>query len=376
LVQWAQDGSFLPGAAVDFTGGGGQTYATDAGGRYVLQPLAGLNCDIVISATGFQAVRIPVQSLRPDAENVVRVSLTPAGGATTGGPLPVTVPGAPTPPGTYRGIVTNGQTGAAIPQANVQITQRTTGASANVLTNIDGAYIVALEPYNTYDLVVSAPGYETARFPITNNDGNDPNILGNMTLIPGGGAPPSTGGTYTQVNGFSVQLASLSKQPDLGKFTSVSSLGRLYDVNTGSAYKVRIGVFATRAEAAAAAASAKGMGYPGAFVVADNGSSAFAQAGTAPPTNVPPPSTNPGGMDNTDFRVQIGAFGKPENFDRSKASQLGPVETATRGALTLFRIGNITSLAQARQVQAQAQSMGYTGAFVLQRVNGEFVKVR
>lgn len=369
LVQSAQDGGFLPGAAVDFTGCGGQIYATDAGGRYVLQPLTGLNCDVVISATGFQAVRIPVQSLQPDAQNVVRVSLTPASGGTTGGPLPITVPGGPTPPGTFRGIVTNGQTGAAIPQANVQVTQRTTGESANVLTNIDGAYIVALDPYNTYDLVVSAPGYETARFPITNNDGNDPNILGNMTLIPGGGAPPTTG-DFTQVNGFAVQLASLSKQPDLGKFGNVASLGRIYDVNSGSAYKVRIGVFATRAEAAAAAASAKGKGYTGAFVVADNGMSAFAQAGAAPPV------TNPGGMDNTNFRVQIGAYGKPENFDRSKASQLGPVETAMRGTLTLFRIGNISSLAQARQVQAQAVAMGYTGAFVLQRVNGEFVKVR
>ncbi|MEM6772883.1 MAG: carboxypeptidase-like regulatory domain-containing protein, partial [Bacteroidota bacterium] len=282
LVQSTQDGSFLPGAAVDFSGCGGQTYTTDAGGRYVLQPLAGLNCDIVISATGFQPVRIPVQSLQPDAQNVVRVSLTPAGGGATGGPLTGPVPGGPTPPGTYRGIVTNGQTGAAIPQANVQITQRTTGATATVLTNVNGAYIVALDPYNTYDMVVSAPGYETARFPITNNDGNDPNILGNMTLIPGGGTSgggTSGGGTFTQVNGFAVQLASLSKQPDLGKFDGVSSLGRVYDVNTGSAYKVRLGVYATRAEAAAAAASAKGMGYPGAFVVADNGTSAFAQAG-------------------------------------------------------------------------------------------------
>lgn len=375
LVQSAQDGTFLPGAAVDFTACGGQTYATDAGGRYVLQPLAGLNCDITISATGYQPVRIPVQSLRPDDQNIVRISLTPMGG----GPLNNTGSGNPLPPGTFRGIVTDGQTGAAIARANVQIVQRTTGASANVLTDVNGAYTVALEPYNTYDVVVSAPGYETARFPVTNNDGNDPNILGNMTLIPGGGAPPST--TPTEIsNGFAVQLASLSKQPDLGKFSNVGSLGRVYDVNTGGAYKVRIGVFATKAEASAAAASAKGMGYSGAFVVADGGTSATGTtsggANTAPPsttTNNPPPTS---GIDYSDFRVQIGAFGKPENFDREKASALGRLETATRGNLTLFRIGGLSTLAQARQVQTQAKSLGYTGAFVLQRVNGEFVKVR
>lgn len=386
LVQSAQDGSFIPGALVDFSSCGGQAYATDAGGRYVLQPLNGLSCDITVSANGFQGVRIPVQTLQPDAQNVIRVTLNPVGGSTTG--PGTTVPGGPTPPGTYRGIVTNGQTGAAIPQSNVQITQRTTGATANVLTNIDGAYIVALDPYNTYDLTISAPGYETARFPITNNDGGDPNVLGNITLIPvaGNGGQPNygggnNGGSYSTVNGYSVQLASLAKQPDLGKFSNVSSLGRVYDVNNGSAYKVRLGVYATRAEAATAAASAKAMGYPGAFVVTDNGNSAFPQAGgttTQQPAYVPPTTTSPttGSASNGTYKVQIGAYGKPENFDRNKAAQLGTVETTSRGALTIFMIGGLYSIDQARQVQANAQAMGYSGAFVLESVNGQLVKVK
>lgn len=382
LVQSAQDGSFLPGAMVDLTSCGGQSYATDAGGRYVLPALGGLNCDMMVSATGFQAVRIPIQSLQPDAQNIVRVSLTPLGGGVTTGPG-TTVPGGPTPPGTFRGIVTNSQTGSSIPRANVQITQRTTGAAANVLTNIDGAYIVALDPYNTYDLIISAPGYETARFPVTNNDGSDPNVLGNVTLIPnagGTGTYPGGGQTsYTQVNGYSVQLASLAKQPDLGKFGNLSSLGRVYDVNTGSAYKVRMGVYNTREEAVAAAASAKGMGYAGAFIVADNGNSAFPQAGgTAQPTYTPPttrpPSTGPASSGT--YKVQIGAFGKPQNFDRNKAAQLGTVETTSRGALTLFMIGNLYSLDEARRVQASAKAMGYSGAFVLEMVNGQLVKVK
>ena len=394
LVQSAQDGSFVPGALVDFSGCGGQAYATDAGGRYVLQPLGGLNCDITISANGYQSVRLPVQSLRPDAQNVVRVSLSPLGN--TGGGVTGnnggTVPGGPTPPGTYRGIVTNGQTGASVPQANVQITQRSTGATANVLTNIDGAYIVALDPNNTYDLIISAPGYETARFPVTNGQGNDPNILGNSTLIPiaGGGNGGYTGnnGGYTggngsgsgqaTVSGYSVQLASMAKQPDLNKFSSAGSLGRVYDVNTGSAYKVRLGVFATRDEAVRAANSAKGMGYNGAFVVADNGPSASGSNSTSQPTYTPPttrpPSTNT--TSGGSYKVQIGAYGKPENFDRNKAAQLGTVETTKRGALTIFMIGNLYSLDEARRVQTRAQSMGYSGAFVLERVNGQLVKVK
>ena len=382
LVQSATDGSFLPGALVDFSACGGQAYATDAGGRYVMPPMNNPSCDVIISANGYQAVRVPVQNLQPDAQNVVRVSLNPTGtvaGTNNGGG---TVPGGPTPPGTFRGIVTNAQTGAAIPQATVQITQRTTGATANVLTNIDGAYIVALDPYNTYDLTITAPGYETARFPITNNDGSDPNVLGNSTLIPGGGGGGGNAGgqpSYTQVNGYSVQLASLGKSPDLSKFSNVSSLGRVYSVNTGNAHKVRIGVFATRDEAAQAAASAKGSGYSGAFVVADNGSSAFPVAGGSQPPYTPPTTRPPSTGDANaagNFKVQIGAYSKPQNFDRNKAAQLGTVETTSRGALTLFMIGNLYSLDQARQVQANAQAMGYTGAFILQRVNGQLVKIK
>ncbi|MEO0732996.1 MAG: carboxypeptidase regulatory-like domain-containing protein [Bacteroidota bacterium] len=367
LVQSAQDGQFIPGASVDMTSCGGQVYATDAGGRYVLLPTTGLNCDVVIGAPGFQSVRIPVQSMTPDAQNIIRVSLSPAGSAPGTGPLA---------PGTYRGVVTNAQTGAAIPNANVQIIQRNTGQVTNLVTDAYGAYTAPLQAYTTYDLMIMAPGYETVRFPVTNNDGSDPNVLGNMTMLPGTGGG-GTGGapTFSQVDGYSVQLASLGKSPDLSKFDNVSNLGRVYSVNTGGAHKVRIGVFATRAEAAAAAAQAKAS-YGGAFVVPDNGNSAFASTGGGGSTYTPPPTTTPPVATSGRYKVQLGAFGKPQNFDRNKASQLGILETTTRGPLTLFMIGGLNTLGEARGVQSRAQSMGYSGAFVLEDVNGQLVKVK
>jgi hypothetical protein len=390
MVTSAQDGSVISNAAIDFSGCGGQVYATDAGGRYVFQPTDGLNCEIVIGANGFQAVRVPLQNLQPDAQNIVRVSLNPAS-STGGGNGNVPMGGGPTPPGTYRGYVTDAQTGYGIPQAAIQIIQRTTGQTANLSTGSDGSYLMELAPYNTYDVMINAYGYETVRFPVTNNDGSDANVLGNMTLLPdgsnsggnangGGTSGGNTGGTsYTQVQGYSVQLASLGKSPDLSKFDNVSDLGRVYDVNSGSGYKVRLGVFATRAEAARAAAEAK-ADYPGAFVVADSGTSAFASGGSTyvPPSN---PTTINTGSTTTQptsfgrYKVQLGAFGKPQNFDRSKALQLGTLETTMRGNLTLFMIGNLNSLTEARNVQSRAQSSGYTGAFVLESVNGVLTKV-
>jgi len=435
MVMSAQDGSSIPNAAIDFTTCGGQVYATDAGGRYIFQPTDGLNCEIVIGANGFQAVRVPLQNLQPDAQNIVRVSLNPAGGGavtgggpigvggqpaivgtpnggttnggmapnggtvSNGGPAPMPTGTGPTPPGSYRGFVTDASNGYGIPGANVQITQRTTGQTATLNTNNDGAYLMDLAPYNTYDVTITSYGYETVRFPVTNNDGSDPNILGNMTLLPdpskgitttGGGSTTTTTGTtsgsgggvsYDQVRGYSVQLASVGKQPDMGEFSSLSNLGRVYSVSNGNGYKIRLGVFATRAEADRAAAGAKSY-YPGAFVVSDNGtlssgsSSSVSSGGyTPPPTSTTTTNTTSTSGSSGTYKVQLGAFGKPENFDRSRAGQLGTLETSRRGALTLFMIGNIYSLSEARSIQARAKSAGYPGAFVLQSVNGSLIKV-
>jgi hypothetical protein len=399
MVMSAQDGTAIPNAAVDFTSCGGQVYATDAGGRYVFQPTDGINCDIVIGANGFQAVRVPLQSLQPDGQNIVRVSLNPAStvggggnlGGQTGGGQTGAMPqgGGPTPPGTYRGFVTDAQTGFGIPGANVQITKRTTGQTATLNTSSNGSYLMELTPFNTYDIIITAFGYETVRFPVTNNDGSDPNVLGNMTLLPDGkntgnggstsGGSSGGGTTYTQVQGYSVQLASLNKAPDLSKFDNVSDLGRVYDVNDGNSYKVRIGVFATRAEAARAAAQAK-ADFPGAFVVSDSGTSSSASGGSTyvPPSNPTTINTQPTTNTNTSFgryKVQLGAYGKPQNFDRNKAQRLGTLETTTRGNLTLFMIGNLNSLTEARNIQARAKASGYAGAFVLESVNGVLKKV-
>ena len=396
LVQNALNGTPVPNAAIDFTACGGQIYASDMNGRYVFEPTQGLACDIVITATGYQAVRLPLQTITPDAQNVARISLTPLTGSTTPPPTTGNVDLTTLPQGTYGGYVTDAQNGRAVPQANVQLTQRTTGATANVMSNAQGIYILNLDPYNTYDLVVTAPGYETVRRVVTNNDGSNKNLLGNVTLLPaqspqpgtitggntGGGTTGggTTGPTYTQTNGYAVQLASLSKSPDLGNFSNVSNLGRVYTVNTGSAYKVRMGVYATKAEAAAAAASAKAAGYTGAFVTADSGASAFATGGGGttttggytPPVPQPPtpqPTTSGG------YKVQIGAYGQPQNFDRNKASQLGTIESRTRGNLTLFMVGGLYSLEEARRVQSRAIQLGYPGAFVLQDVNGQLIKL-
>ena len=411
VVQSERDGSYIANAAVDFTSCGGQVYATDAQGRYVFEPAQGLNCDVVISKPGFTTVRMPFSSFMTGGDNNVRVALKSATGITGstvvgGGGTPqrdtnTPIPGGPTPPGTYRGMVTNAQTGYPIPMANIRVTQRSTGASANVFTNVDGAYILALMPNTAYDLSISAEGFTGVQFPVSNGNGSDANILGNTTLLPGADRPGSTTGTTTtttnpggytpptttvttggvtttSLSGYSVQLASLRSRPDLSKFSNVSSLGRVYDVDTGSSYKVRLGVYASRAEAEAAAAGAKSAGYNGAFVVADSGvsnSGTTTSTGTTSTPTTSTPTTTTAGVASK-YKVQLGAYGQPQNFDRSRAAQLGVLETRQRGTLTLFLIGGLNTLSEAATIKARARSLGYEGAFVLEDVGGELKKVQ
>ena len=397
VVQSATDGSYLANVAVDFSDCGGQVYATDASGRYVLEPIEGLACNISISTPGYQPVTLPVQNMQVGNDNTIRVTLQPVGAIANPSMSPGTITsgGAATPPGSYRGVVTNAETGYAISMANVKVTQRATGASANILTDVDGAYFLQLTPNTIYDVEIMASGFEPVRFPISNANPSDPNILGNTSLLPGQGnggvlttAPPSgnTGATpgYTTPpatsappasnnsggSGFSVQLASLRDRPDLSKYANVTDLGRVYDVDAGSSYKVRLGVFPTRAQAVAAANSAKASGYDGAFVVADSGPASPNASATAPPTATQSATT--GGR----YKVQLGAYGQPQNFNRTKASGLGNLETLNRGNLTLFMIGGLNSMSEAQDVQSRARSMGYDGAFILEDKNGELTKVR
>ncbi|NJC24723.1 carboxypeptidase regulatory-like domain-containing protein [Neolewinella antarctica] len=399
LVQSSRDGSYLANVAIDFTACGGQVYATDENGKYVFEGIDGLDCEVVISKQGYTPVRLPIKNMQVGTDNEVRIALEPTDseiitGGFSGPDTDTPVPGGPTPPGTYRGMVVNAQSGYPIPMANIKLTQRNSGASANVYTNVDGAYILALEPSTTYDLQISADGFTSVGFPIINRDGSDRNLLGTVTLLPGQSVTatvsqptttvptttttPTNAGEATPANttsGYSVQVASVRARPDLSRYGNLNNFGRVYEVNTGSAYKVRLGVFGTRAEAESAAKNALNAGYTGAFVVSDSGA---ATSGSTGPDYAPPATNASTTQSSTSgrYKVQLGAFGQPQNFNRAKAASLGSVETKMRGNLTLFMVGGITSVADAQRIKASARSMGYDGAFILEEVNGQLVKLR
>ncbi|MEL6274937.1 MAG: carboxypeptidase regulatory-like domain-containing protein [Bacteroidota bacterium] len=374
IVRSASDGTAVSGAIIDFTACGDQAYSADFNGRYVFQAVSGLNCEVTITKDGYVPVTLPMQSLTNAPGGEIPVSLSKLSES-------------------YRGKIVNAQTRLPVAGAIVRLVNRGSGNVAEVTADVNGDYAVAMQPYNTYDITISAPGYESINFPLAMADGSDRNVLSTLSLLPSQGTvgPPITGGggnPYTPpantgggvtTSGFSVQMASVSKAPDMNSFGSLSDLGRVYAVNAGGAYKIRMGVFQTRAEAESAKAALAQRGYPGSFIVTDTGDGTGVRSGQpnpAPPTTTGPPTTTPNNNFGVGpYYVQLGAYKNPRYFDTGKAQQIGNLVQRSRGDLTLMLIDAGSNVATARTLQSRAKNSGYPKAFVVQDVNGQLVKV-
>lgn len=289
----------------------------------------------------------------------------------------------PVPFGTVRGYVTDIQTNQPVSEAVVRVTDRNTGRAIDARTDVEGAYYVSVKPSTVYDVNVVSEGYESMTFPVSTPTTRNEEAFGNIMLLPiqGGSmpvmtetaamppptvpdsAPPEANSVTT---GFSVQLASVVAKPDLSAYGRVAPLGKVYSRWEAGKYKVRLGPFATREEAAVASRQAKNMGYDGNFIVGNSGpeSEESLSSDTSPKLN---------GQEVYPFRVQLGAFGKPENFDRELAATLGPLGSELRGALTIFYIG-VETQASGNAVQGRAIAKGFTGAYLQKLVDGKFVK--
>ena len=344
---------------------------------------------------------------------------TAGNGPSTGVPTGVNA-NAPVPFGTVRGYVSDIETGAPVAEASVTITMRSTGQAASVRSDVEGAYYVEVRPMTIYDVDVAAEGYEPMNFPVTTDDGKNPNVFGNIGLLPAQGGveeaaapapqtynsgtvapPPPTNPTAPPAEnsaaareGFAVQLASLVEAPEMAAYANLAPLGRVYTALADGRYKVRLGTFATREEATAAVARVQQLGYAGTFVVADAGPApspveppvtpepsptpaADTAASVTPPAPAPAPApaTPPGTPEaapaaRSPFRVQLGAFSKPENFDRATAAGIGTLASDIRGNLTIFYLDDVQTLSQAESLRNRALAAGYVGAYIL-KFNGE-----
>ncbi|MEM6378762.1 MAG: carboxypeptidase regulatory-like domain-containing protein, partial [Bacteroidota bacterium] len=374
------DGSPISFANLDFgacgqaIAGGNSQVVSDARGVYSFPVPFEIDCEVIVSSPGF-ATR--TYSLR-----------TPA--LIGGGDLEVVM----TREGeSYMGRVVRYQNNQPIEGISVTARNLNTGSSAQVFSDQTGTFNIALEGNTPYMLIYSSPGYREIRRNVnTTSLGTDG--LGTMALSLTSELPPTDPGVNPQPqppidgggglqSGFSVQLGALGKRPDVNKYSNLNSLnaGDVYIKEDGNIYRVRYGVFPTRADAQRLVSSIRNRGYRDAYVVPESGAAiggappATQPPVTNPPVNNRPPVTNPPANYSGNYKIQLAALRNTRFFDPSGIANLGTIQDYKRGDLTIKVLGSFNSAQEAQNVLAQVKRNGFPTAFIVVDQNGNLQRL-
>lgn len=368
-VTDAASGKPLAGAVVDFANCNEGAYSTSANGIFMLQLRKPLNCAATIRMPGYrpQSVDLNMIGLRPN--RTIEVALVNEAGA-------------------YEGRVVDAINNIPLAGVKVIATDRATGERVEAATNSRGAYLIALNPGSTYLLRYSKPGYRDISQTIT--VGTASKRLDDIGIYPvnapvavksetspviyakEAARPKSVTATTRAIEGYSVQLAAVSKEPRLTDIENKLNLGEVYARKAGKVYKIRLGVFADRQRAEWALAACKEKGYPEAFLVKDTGMPAVATVETATPKTaaVEFPALQDG------YAIQLLALKDLSHFDRSKVENLGEVQVWPKGDFKAVLLTGYDSRSSAEVVLRRAKALGYNGAYLVEVVNGQIRKAR
>ena len=297
---------------------------------------------------------------------------------TQNGVLPVKPPALTTMRG-YLNDITNGE---PVIDADVMVIKKSTGQEASTWSDSYGAFYASVEPFTDYEVTVQAPGYESIVFDVVTEDSDQTEVFGTTELSPRTAAEVVEAGRPRGT--FGVQIASLLVEPALGDYANVAALGDLVVEQEENRRRVQLGYYATRREAQQVAQQVRQLGYAGSFVVeflpgsTEPGLVSDPESAPAEYTSAPPPAepvaTSKSTAPQPGYRVQLGAFSRPQNFDRAKAGQLGTLGSEARGNLTVFYIDDIITLEAARYTRDKAESLGYVGAYVLEWTEQGYTK--
>ena len=369
------------GADIDFSSCGQPTFVTDISGRHILQVPQGLNCQAVIRKAGYLSSTLNVSQNQLGGAQSLQVLLRRSDAIGGGG----TSPNGNTLSG-YTGQIYDITSGSDVPSVFVAATNQQTGRTLETRTDGSGRYALSLEPYNNYLITYSKPGYYDVSRNINTGNGQERNILGSYPLRTSGVTPPVTnngnGGT-SQPNigaGFAIQVAAFnsSRTTDLSRFKALGTIGNVYNRYAGNKTKVRVGVFATRAEASAAAKQAKAKGFKDCFVVSESLEGLGQEVVISDNTDVAKGNnnTNVGAGTSSGYKVRLAAYKKPQFFQRAKVETIGLVEQRIKGPWTIMLLAGYSNLGEAQRAANSAKNAGFPQAHVVMDNGVELTKVK
>ena len=379
-VEYAGDGSPIEGAIIDFSNCGEGLRQTNERGIFQFPAADPMNCQLVVRKEAYRDEVVSLESQGREGSQEIVVAMNRRNEE-------------------FVGRITDYQTGLPIPSATVSAINQSTGQVITASAEANGDYRLGLAPNAFYLVSYSAPGYRVATRSLSVQEGDDPGMLGSVSLLasssplPAGvssadeiiDSPPVESVSTTSVSGadvlpagYAIQVAALN-QPTLDRFSNLASFGKVYSVpDAAGRHRVRVGVFATRSQAEQALPQVRQAGHPRAFVVEEAGGvppESASRGGGAISAYAPPAATGAStAADN--YRIQIGAFRQAYNFPDWKLESLGRVVDRQRGSLTVKYLAGFATLQEARQALGQVHNAGFSEAYVVENRGGNWQKVQ
>jgi hypothetical protein len=391
----------IVGADIDFSSCGQPTFVTDVSGRHILQVPQGLTCQAIIRKTGYLSSYLNVSQTELGGAQSLQVLLRRSASTTTTN----TDPNLPVAGG-FTGQIYDVNKGTGVPAVYVNATNQQTGRKTETITDARGNYSLALQPYSSYLITYSKAGFVDVSRNLNTGNGQERNILGTYPIRPttgGGGTTvvnngnnhntnrPTTNQPTTNQptnnrpfvgNGFSIQVAAFksSRTNDLSRFKALGTIGNVYNRYEAGKTKVRVGVFATRAEAAEQIKNIKAKGFKDCFIVGESleglGQEVLVADANLTKGNNTQPTTQPSNNYQSAYKVRLAAYKRPEFFQRAKVEGFGSVESKIKGPWTIMLLSGYANLGEAQRAATNAQQAGFPQAHVVVDNGVELTKVK
>ncbi len=164
---------------------------------------------------------------------------------------------------------------------------------------------------------------------------------------------------------YFIQLASLAQSEGaMTNYNGLSHYGNLYRFFKPSAVKIRLGYYNSRGEAEGLLPSVKSAGFRDAFVTSDvlSVSNFELLNNTDHNPSYSPNKFNDHYASESQYKVKLGAYNDPLQFNVEAIKDVGRLEQWTKGDWTIFVIGGFQSLEDAKKAQIKARNRGWADA--------------
>jgi len=181
---------------------------------------------------------------------------------------------------------------------------------------------------------------------------------------------------------YSVQIAVIS--PNNKSFSrlqdELGDLDDLYKIYFDEVVKIRLGSYDKEITASLMLEKIKSRGYTDAFIVTEKIIVAADKEADSPDEIISrkKPEAQTKNLEvkgEGEFLLRLATYLHPDNFDASKVDGLGDVSSIEKGPYTIFVLGSFSSLQQARRMQSEVQSRGFTNAQIIRMEDGDIVRV-